>query len=105
MIARGGVTDEGHRFAARVMQDENLSILFIDDSDLRELDTRPDKLLETLRGESKRIQRYKRLSLDDEQTEEKRDPRKVLDEYEDEIEKATEDADKTLDLSNFTDEE
>lgn len=105
MIARGGVTDEGHRFAARVMQDENLSILFITDSDLRELDTRPDKLLETLRGESERIQRYKRLSLDAEQTEEKRDPRKVLDEYEDEIEKATEDADKTLDLSNFTDDE
>jgi len=68
-------------------------------------DARPDKLLETLRGESKRIQRYKRLSLDDEQTEEKRDPREVLDEYEDEIEKATEDKDATLDLSNFTNEE
>jgi len=105
MIARGGVTDEGQRFAARVMQHENLSILFIDDSDLQELDARPDKLLETLRGESKRIQRYKRLSLDDEQTEEKRDPREVLDEYEDEIEKATEDKDATLDLSNFTNEE
>jgi len=29
----------------------------------------------------------------------------VLDEYEDEIEKATEDKDATLDLSNFTNEE
>jgi len=87
------------------MQHENLSILFIDDSDLQELDTRPDELLETLRGESKRIQRYKRLSLDNEQTEEERDPQEVLDEYEDEIEKATENTDKTLDLSNFADNE
>ena len=105
MIARGGVTDEGKRFAARVMQHENISILFIDDSDLRELDERPEKLLETLRGESKRIQRYKRLSLDDERTEEKRDPREVLDEYEEEIEKATEDTGKTIDLSSFADDE
>lgn len=105
MIARGGVTDEGQRFAARVMQHENLSILFIDDSDLKELDARPDKLLESLRGESKRIQRYKRLSLDDEQTEEKRDPQVVLEEYEDEIEGATQDGEQTVDLSNFADEE
>lgn len=103
MIARGGVTGDGKQFAARIMQHENLSILFIDDSDLQNLDTRPDKLLETLRGESKRIQRYKSLSLDDDQTNKERDPQEVLDEYEDEIKKATEDTDKILDLSNFSD--
>ena len=61
MIARGGVSDDGRRYANRVMQHENISIVFLTGEDIHRLSEGADHLLTVLRGESDRIQNLKQL--------------------------------------------
>jgi hypothetical protein len=65
MIAREGVSSEARQFANRVMQHENISIMFLEGGTLEELDSRTDRLLTTLRGESRRIHNLKRLGREE----------------------------------------
>lgn len=98
MIARNGLSSKAKQFAARVMQHENLAVVFLDDEDLRELDESPEHLITTLRGESQRIHRLKSLTGQEvehgeEQKQVEEREQEALEEYEDEIEQGTQDGD------------
>ncbi|WP_379818903.1 restriction endonuclease [Halolamina salina] len=91
MVARGGVSSKAEQYANRVMQHENIAILFIRGDDLDEFDGNEDHLLTTLRGESRRVKNLKRLGredlVDEDEDEEMTDrEEEALEKYADQIE-------------------
>jgi hypothetical protein len=108
MIARGGVSSDARQFATQLMQHENISIIFLEGDDLEQLDERPDHLLDTLKGQSRRIQRIKRLNKEkqgrDEDPEERAENEtKALDKYDEELSDYQTDADNSS-LTDFTED-
>jgi hypothetical protein len=86
MIARGGVSSDARQFATQVMQHENIAIVFLAEDDLDQLDSRVDHLLDTLKGQSRRIQRIKRLNKEGRTgSDQNRSEEDVLDSYEDKL--------------------
>lgn len=65
MIARGGVSSEARLYANRVMQHENISIMFLAGDDIEKIAEDTDHLLTLLRGESERIANLKQLDQND----------------------------------------
>ena len=111
MVARGGVSQEAQRFATQVMRNENISILFLTEEDLTELDERSDKLLEKLEGESGRVRRLKQLEKKDmiKKTEENEivsREEEALEEYQEELERHAGESDKKSEssLSDFAED-
>lgn len=99
MVARGGVTTDARRFANRIMNQENIAIVFLEVDDLEDLDNNPNQLHNVLRGKSRRIHNRKRIGErdmveEDEDDDEVGDEREdeILSEYQDDIEEAMEDA-------------
>lgn len=102
MIARGGVSADAKQYANQIMQLENISIMFIHGDKLDEFDDRPDQLLATLQGESRRIHGIKRLESREETTQEaKVDEAEVIEEYEEELEEFQS---RTTSLSEFSED-
>jgi hypothetical protein len=91
MIVRGGVSEDGRRYANRVMNHENIAIMFITDDDIEKIAEDTDHLLTVLRGESDRIAKLKQL--DDNDVDPARDAtsvsddavREALEEYEEKL--------------------
>ena len=109
MIARGGVSAEARQFANRVMRHENIAIMFITGEDLERLDERADHLLHVLKGEARKTSNLKHLDRE-EYVEDEEDgseavnrPEKVLEDYEDEIEKHQESIEDVT-LTDFEDD-
>ena len=65
MIARGGVSEDGRRYANRVMNHENIAIVFVIGEDIEKIAEDTDHLLTVLRGESDRIAKLKQLDETD----------------------------------------
>jgi len=65
MIARSGVVDDARQYASRVTARGNLSIIFLNAEDLAEFDANPDKIVNTLRREARRVQRHKQIGARD----------------------------------------
>lgn len=65
MVARGGISSNAEQYANRVMQYENIAILFLYGDDLDEFDGNENHLLTVLRGQSRRVQNIKRLGRED----------------------------------------
>lgn len=108
MVARGGVSQEAQRFATQVMRHENLSILFLTEEDLTELDKRSDRLFEKLEGESGRIRRLKRLESRDmieknEDNEIITHEEEALEEFQEEIEKHREESEENQEDASLYD--
>lgn len=109
MIARGGVSSNARQFATQLMQHENMSIIFLDGGDLDQLDERPDHLIDTLKGQSRRIQRIKRLNKEkqgrdgEDPVERAEDETKALDKYDEELSDYQPDADNSS-LTDFTED-
>ena len=108
MVARGGVTTDARRFANRIMQEENMSIVFLEVDDIENLDDNPNEIHNLLRGKSRQIHNYKQLGERDMVEEEEDDDeynrdkeQDVLEEYESDIQDATEED--TFSLSDFGD--
>lgn len=87
MVARGGVSGDARQYASRVMQHENIAIMFLTGDDLEEIDDDPTHLLHALQGESRRISKLKSLGdseyidEDDESSQAAREE-KAIDEFE-----------------------
>jgi hypothetical protein len=105
MIARNGVSSKAEQFAARVMQKENLAVVFIDGDDLLKLDQNTDHLFTALRGESRRIHRLKRLSSQEVEEEEEQQmadrEQEALDKYADDISEGVEDEAEDASITDF----
>lgn len=108
MVARGGLSNDARRFANRIMQHENLAIVFLEGEDVDRLDEEPTHLMETLQSESARIHGIKRLGeeegvrQEDETSLPEREER-ALAEFEEEI--GGEDTPRAAELSDFEGEE
>jgi hypothetical protein len=61
MIARGGLSTEARQFANRIMQHENIAVVFIEGEDIEALDEDPSYLLDVLESESARIHGIKQI--------------------------------------------
>lgn len=90
MVARGGISAKARQYANRVMQHENIAILFIYGDDLDEFDGNEDHLLTNLRGESRKVQNLKRLGPKEMVEQEDDEPmadreEKALQEFEEEV--------------------
>jgi hypothetical protein len=101
MIARNGVSADARQFASQVMQDENIAISFLTGDTIETLDKDTDKLITTLRGESRRIHGLKRLGRqenveDDDEKQLVNRENEALEEYEAELEEYTESPDASL---------
>ncbi|MFC4408212.1 restriction endonuclease [Haloarchaeobius iranensis] len=102
MIAREGLSNDARQFANRVMQHENLAIVFIEGKDIERLDQDPSHLIDALESESARIRRIKRLGgregvEEDEETTLQEREDEALEKFSDEIEEArSEPTDTTL---------
>lgn len=100
MIARGGLSDDAKRFANRIMQHENLAIVFLDGDDIEKLDEDPTHLLRSLQKESSRIHGIKRLGgregveEEDEEVELIEQEQQALEEFKDEL--SSDDGDSSL---------
>jgi hypothetical protein len=64
MLTMEGLTDDARQFADRIMQDANLSILFINIDDVSTVSD-PEYIRELLKGESARAKRCKQLTAND----------------------------------------
>lgn len=87
MIGLGGISEEARQYANRVMQNENIAIMFLTSDDLQEIDHDPTHLLNVLRGESRWIGKLKSLGeseyidKDDDETSRTEREEKALDEF------------------------
>ncbi len=61
MIGRSGIVPDARRFAKKVMQDQNLTILFLTGDDLDKMEESPSHLADTLSTQTREIHRLKRL--------------------------------------------
>ncbi|MBP1986763.1 restriction endonuclease [Halolamina salifodinae] len=61
LIGREGVTSKAQQYANLTMADENLSIVFLDDDDIMQLDESPEHLINKLQGEARRAKSFKRI--------------------------------------------
>jgi len=99
MVARNGVSADAIQFANQVMRHENIAISFLTGETIKKLDQDTDELLNTLRGESRRIHGLKKLgqktTSEDDQDDGKGEE-EVLEEYEAELEEYTEPSDTSL---------
>jgi len=106
MIARGGVSADAKQFARRIMQEENITIVFLTDDTIEKLDEQTDELLTALRDESRRAHLLKSVDGDIDQDEdgqtESRE-QEALEKYEDEWQEAVENEEDTS-LDDFADE-
>lgn len=90
MIAREGLSSDAELFANRIMQHENLAIVFLEGDDLDRLDEEPAHLLDVLRKESGRIHGIKRLGgkegvEDDDETTLSEREQEAMEEFEEEV--------------------
>ncbi|APX00129.1 hypothetical protein CHINAEXTREME_17105 [Halobiforma lacisalsi AJ5] len=105
MIARGGVSSEAKRFSNRVMQKENISIVFLTGEDIKKLDTDTDHLLYSLEGESRRVHSLKQMDKksgveEEEEQSQFTKEQQALEKFEDELEVTETHED--MDLTTFT---
>lgn len=89
MIVRSGVVDDARQYASRITARGNLSIFFLNAEDLTDFDSNPDKIVNTLKREARRVQRHKQIGARDmvEAAGEKdtRDEEEILKEYHDDL--------------------
>lgn len=113
MVARGGVTSDARRFANRIMHEENMAIVFLEVDDIEDLDNNPNELHNILRGKSRRIHNRKQLGKremvdedEDDDAPDEVDERAVLDDFENQIDTATTEAEvEQRDFGDLFDEE
>ena len=61
MVSTSKVVPDARQYAKRIMDSENLTILFLADDDLEELDESPEHLSTALKRQTQRVHRWKQL--------------------------------------------